>query len=362
MAEARDIGSAQASDMTGAVADVTVPTAILDSPGIQPETYHYNTDWSKWYGYFLNISRLHTAFTMKTIWTLGRGWVADPRTTVILDHISGDGKQTARGIFCNQDMVKNVNGDSYAEIIWDDAELFPLNLKPLNPANMAEVYGPKGNLIRYEQINTGKTIKFRPKDIFHLTNCRIGDQTHGISRIAPMEPGILAINEGFVDTKKVMHFQGRPYILWKLKTDDPVKIAAFVAKIDAARNLGEDMFIPDDEDIVKHEVVDINPSPFILEWQRELNNDFYRGLGMPLVLFGQAGQNESGSKIEFTGHTQVWGNDQLYFEEAVWQQLHLRIKLVTPPTLLDNLKTDEAKDANQGQEFQPNDVTAGTGR
>lgn len=83
---------------------------------------------------------------------------------------------------------------------------------------------------------------------------------------------------------------------------------------------------------------------------------------MPLVLFGQAGQNESGGKVEFTGHDQVWENDQRYIEQQVWNQLQLKINLVNPQTILNTLKSDEQKDANQGQEFQQGDLTAGAAR
>ena len=51
--------------------------------------------------------------------------------------------------------------------------------------------------------------------------------------------------------------------------------------------------------------------------------------------------------------------EQRWIEEQVWNQLRIKINLVPPVTLLDNLQTDEAKDANQGLEIQPNDVTAG---
>ncbi len=65
-------------------------------------------------------------------------------------------------------------------------------------------------------------------------------------------------------------------ILWKLKTDDPAKIASVVAKIDAARNLGEDMFIPDDDDAISYEVVQLNPSALVLQWRDDIRNKFYR--------------------------------------------------------------------------------------
>ena len=50
-----------------------------------------------------------------------------------------------------------------------------------------------------------------------------------------------------------------------------------------------------------------------------------------------------------------------YIEKQVWNQLALKIDLIPPTSLLPNLQTDEAKDANQGLELQRGDVTPGVG-
>ena len=171
-----------------------------------------------------------------------------------------------------------------------------------------------------------------------------------------MEQTILAMNENFVDMKKIMHRQARPMIMFKLGTDDTAAINAFVAKMDAAVNKGENIYIPDDKNSVAYEVVQVNISQIIMEWKTALNNQFYRAVGMPLVLFGQAGTTESGGKIEYLGHEQVFEHDQKYLEDQVWQQLQLKINLIPPTTLLNDLQTDQAKDANQGMEIQPSDM------
>ena len=109
---------------------------------------------------------------------------------------------------------------------------------------------------------TKKTInKWDQKQLVHLYNNKLIDQIHCISDIEALEETFLAGEELFKDGKKVMHHQARPWILWKLQTDDPTKISEIVAKIDKARNLGEDMFIPDDDDDIKREVVQVTPNP-----------------------------------------------------------------------------------------------------
>ena len=78
---------------------------------------------------------------------------------------------------------------------------------------------------------------------------------HGISDIDGMSDIIDADHESFVDNKKLAH--QRPMIIFKHKEDDPVKLASIVTKIDNASNLGENMHIPDNENTVAWQVVQI---------------------------------------------------------------------------------------------------------
>jgi hypothetical protein len=83
---------------------------------------------------------------------------------------------------------------------------------------------------------------------------------------------------------------------------------------------------------------------------------------LPLVIFGAAGGTESGSKMEYLAHEQIFEKDQKYLEESIWSQLFLKINLLPPTSMIDNLATDENKDANAQLGLQPNDVTAGVGK
>lgn len=82
---------------------------------------------------------------------------------------------------------------------------------------------------------------------------------------------------------------------------------------------------------------------------------------MPISIFGSSGSTESGGKIEYLGHETVFSKSQRFLEQQIWNQLYLKVKFNSPATLLENLQTDERKDANQGMEIQPSDVTAGSG-
>jgi hypothetical protein len=351
------------SNMSTIVTDITVTPQSTDGATGQDEYTWQNTKWTTYWGYFNTIPELKSALLMKATWDVGKGYETDSETRVILDHISGWGKDTFLDILFNMDLISRLSGDAYAEIIRDKETGTLLNLKVLDPESMKIVVDSKGIIKRYEQVSkiTNKTIKFEPEDIFHLSHNRLADQIHGISDIVSMEQTILAELENFTDLKKIMHRQARPMIMFKVGTDDATKIEAFKNKMDQAVLKGENIYIPDDKSTLSYEVIQLNISSTIMAWRDDIRNKFYRTLGLPLIVFGSSGSTESGGKIEYLAHEQVFSHDQLFIEEQVWNQLYLKIKLNSPVTLLENLQRDERKDANQGLEIQPNDVTAGSG-
>jgi hypothetical protein len=236
-------------------------------------------------------------------------------------------------------------------------------LKPLDPSSIKIVVDKKGLILRYEQTNkiSNQVIRFEPGDIFHLSHNRLADQIHGISDIVSMEQTILAELENFTDIKKFMHRQARPFLIFKLKTDDVTKINAFVTKVESAINKGDNVYVPDDENLLTYEVVQAGVGGDVLSWREDIRNKFYRTLGLPLIVFGNGGTTESGGKIEYLAHEQVFSHEQRFLEAQIWNQLFLKVTFNSPVTLLDNLQTDQAKDANQGFELQQSDFTAGRG-
>ena len=362
-----DIGKATASNLSS-FTEYAVDSKQLDSVGDQEETTWINAKWSQYWGYFSYVPDLKSAILMKAIWNVGKGWTADARTEVILDHITGWGKDKFSDILFNMEVIRRVNGDSFAEIMRsEDGKI--INLKPLDPSTVRIVVDRKGIIIRYEQIakvkGTNAPTKFQPEDIFHLSNNRMADQIHGISDIESVEKIILADEESFSDMKKVMHRQAKPLIMFKLGTDDQQKINAFVTKMDEATNKGENIYIPDDENAVSYEVVQVNPSAIIMQWRDDIRNKFYRTIGLPQIVPGGGGQStESESKVIYLAFEQLVEHDQRFIEDQVWEQLQLRINLIPPATLSESLQQDTAKDGGMGGQmgFQPSDMMAGAGR
>jgi uncharacterized Zn finger protein len=342
-----NISNTAQSNYRGVVTDVTVPGMTVDSPSGQEETTYQNSDWGKWWGYFNQIPDLKSAITLKSTWVVGKGYSCDDYAKVIFDYISGWGKDSFQDIMFNLDITRRIGGDAFAEIIRDEKTGTLLNLKPLNPSTVKIIVNKKGIIKRYEvTAPSGETIKFQPKEIFHISNNRLADQIHGISDIAAVEEVIKADNELFVDTKKIMHCQARPLILWKLKTDDSTKIAAFVRKVELARKLSEDLIIPDDENIISHDVIQVSPNPMIIAWHDTLRNKFYRNIGLPQIVPGAGGSStESESKVIYLAFEQIVQKEQLEWENAIWNQLQLRIKLTPPTSMSEQLQSDEGKDA-----------------
>lgn len=334
------------------------PLVDIDTALDAKETKWQNPNWTKYWGWFIAHPKVRNAILMKAIWSVGKGWEADTLVKTMLEHISGAGKESFKDILFSMEVCRRIGGDAYAEIITHNGKKLSeggklVNLKCLNPGNIAEIYGPDGMLLRYEQIQShpkkgilnkiknaigmGKVIEFDPEEIFHLSNNKIGGQIHGISDLEALEKVILADQKSFDDLMKITMFQAKPFILFKLKTDDPVKIAAFSAKIRNMRNLGEDMFIPDDENLLSWEVVQVNPSSVLMEWRADLRNEYYRCIGLPQIIPGAGGQGtESEGRVIYVAFEQIVMHEQKQIEDAIWNQLGMKVNLIHP-TLLEDL-------------------------
>jgi hypothetical protein len=361
MANTLNISNAALSNQSTVVRDYSISPMIAEGANGQGETEYFNAKWSQQWGYFNQIPDLKSAIISKVTWIIGKGYTADTDTKYILDHIKGWGKDTFDEVLFNLEITKRIGGDSYAEIIRENDTI--INLKPLNPANMKIIVDKKGIIKRYEQMSNtpnGEPVKFEPRDILHLSNNRLADQIHGISDIDAVEATLLADGESFTDCKKIFHRQAKPLIMFKLGTDDAAKISAFVAKMDQATQKGENIYIPDDDNAVSYEVVQVNPSPLLLNWRDEMRKRFYRVIGLPELLPSGGGDaTESGGKIGYLAFEQINEKDQRYLEKQLYNQLYLKINLIPPSSLAENLQGDNAKDPST---FQPSDMIAGVGR
>lgn len=333
----------------------SVDVTKIDGIGGAEEIDYFNKDWQEEWDLFNAIPKLKNAILMKAIWNTGRGYTASTRVMKELEHITGYGKQTFKQILFNMDVESMIGGDAYAEIIRDEESGIPLNLKVMNPGNVHIIRDPSGMILRYElDIGKGQKRKtFKPEQVLHKSYELLADQAHGTGIVKGLKKQILADDKLFDNIDRIVKYQSMPFVIFKVKSDDPVKIASFKAKLKDVRTDGEDLVVPDDENLLSWEVVQINPSSIILEWRADIRNEFYRAVKLPQVIVGQGGQGtESDSKVVYTAFEQIVQHEQKDWEDTIWQQLNRKINLIHPNTLLDDMQTDEQKDANQGLDAQ----------
>ena len=350
--------------------DYEVAPATLDSPTDQKETTWINTAWTQNYGYYKTIPEMKRSINVKAAWVMGKGIIADEATTMLLDTIKGNGKDTFRGILKNAFIVREIGGDSYAEQIRDNDGIL-INLKPLPPDVMQHVFNKKGRFIRFERIDrtTKKTLQsFKPEEIFYLAKNRIGDEMHGNSDFEAVKDIILRRNEAITDWQRVLHRNVDPLWIIHADTDDTTELAKIKTDWEGVRKTGETWIVP--KGVVVPELVATAPNATLnpLPWIEMQNDLFYETIGTPKIIIGNSKNfTDASSKIVYLGYEQTIKEEQLEMQEQVLSQLNLVIKLPPPASLesgaLSGTEHDELQQVNSPEipveeAVQPNDTTA----
>ncbi len=339
----------------------TTDAEDVDRAGITTETKWVNENWGTYNGYAQTHNAINAVMKKLRMWTVGKGFKADKRTTNILDKIRGWGKETFNGVIGNQISVEHSNGDSYAEIITPiGEELKPngsnlINLKPLNPGSIGHVITPQGMLEGYKQQNTdGTETPFRLNQIFHLCLNRNADEIHGTGDIKVLTTFLDKIKQVDEDMSVMFHRFVVPLVIWSLNTDDKTAMAAFKAQEKSAWNTGDNLIVPDTA--VKFELLEagkgvgkiINP----MEWRNKWTEEVIKGGGVPaLIMAIEAGTTEASSKMVYLAWQQVIEDAQRSVEDQIKAQLGLTIKYEFPARIEENLGEDEGKDSaiNKGK-------------
>lgn len=351
-----NIGTATSSSMNTTVPNYSVPLKITDAATGNEETEWQNAKASQYFGYYKTIPELKKAIDAFANYIVGRGYVADTQTSVILDHIQGWGEDTFNSIIWNMIVCKKVYGDAFAEIVRDPETDILVNLKVLDPSTIKIVCDKNGFLKHYIQTAKagGKEIKFQPEEILHLCNDRVADEIHGTSNIEACEWTILARNEAMNNWKTVLHRNINPLKIVELDTDDQTKINAFITKWETTVKDKETIFIPKGSASVT-----IPPIPLQdpLAWISYLENFFYQAVGIPrIILGGTAGETESSAKVGYTTFDQTYIREQTELAADLWAQLYIKVYFNKPASLMDNLQTDQSKDGMQGLNTQQGEM------
>ena len=348
-----------------AITNFSVDSQQTDGASEQKETTWIDNDFPQWWGYYKDkkTPEVTSAIDSKATWTIGKGFKADEITTMLLDTIKGNGKDTFNTILENAMRMMLINGNFYAEIIRDDEDNL-INLKPLDPSVMKHVISGAGMLIRFEQLSKVKGKKpkpFKPENIFYLARNRAADEMHGMGIIEKLQNVIDSKNEAMADMRTLMHWHVKPRWKHKLKTDDPTEIAAYKAKQDAAKAAGEDIYEP--FDVVESELLAVPANATLnpMAWITYLDNLFYEMAGVPKIIVGGSGEfTEASAKIAYLAFQQSVEEEQLYIEEQVLSQLNLVIDLEFPASLENELLSDNKKDG--AQNIDASETTAGEGQ
>lgn len=353
-----NITNTATGDISSVIKDYSVDSISTDSAGDQKETEWINSNWSQQLGYYKKIPELTVSVDAKATWTVGKGFIADEDTTLIIDQIKGFGKDTFNTILENAIRTYHIGGDAFLEIIKDNEKL--INLKPLDPSRMKIIANKKGIIKRYEQVGNNKP--FKVDQILHFSRNRIADEIHGVSMIDAVEEIILMRNEAMADYRKLLHRNVYPVRIWHLDTDVPSKILAFKAKVATCKSEHEDIFIPKGAVETEIAAVPSNSTLNPLPWIRELNQYFFQATGVPQIIVGGSSElTEASCKISYLAFQQTIEEEQLYIEEQVGLQLGLTIELEFPASLENEMLSDKPKvegnEIENEKATQPNDTT-----
>ncbi len=358
-----------ASNLTNAMTDFSVDSQSTDGATDQKETAWINTQddvtFEDALGYYKDakIPEITSVIDAKATWTVGKGFIADETTTMLLDTIKGFGFDTFNTILENAMRTMLVGGNFYAEIVRDDEDNL-INLKPINPAIIKHVANREGTIIRFEQVDkNGKQIgeNIKPEKIFYLPRNRIADEIHGRGIIQKLKLIMDMKNEAMADQKTTMHRFVVPRWIIKLDTDDTSKIAAEKTKWDKANANGENMYVPMGSVEVEQMAIAPNATLNPLAWINYLDNLFYETAGIPKIILGGSGEfTEASAKIAYLAFQQGVEEEQLFIEEQVLSQLNLIIELEFPASLENELLSDQKKDG--AQNIDASETTAGKGQ
>lgn len=334
----------------------TTSNKDVDRADLGGKTVWPNVNWTKYNGYYEEHISVKAVINKLGMWSVGKGFKADKKTTNLLKKIKGWGKDTFNGIIANQLRVEHSNGDSYAEIITKDGEELKengsnlINLKPLNPESMGHVVGEDGILERYKQKNLdGTETPLRLNQVFHLCLNRNADEVHGTGDIKALMLFLDKIKQLDEDMAVMFHRFVVPLIIWKLNTDDPAAIATFKNAEKIAVNKGGNMIIP--EAAVDWKLLEsgvgVGKTLDPMAWRNKWTEEVIKGGGVPaLIMAIEAGTTEASSKMVYLAWQQVIEDSQRQVEDQILAQLGLTIKYEFPARIEENLGEDEGKDGN----------------
>ena len=329
-----------------------------DTDGASVTETYYIPDFPKWNGFYREVGEFKKVVNKFASWTFGRKIKADKNNQAKLDKIRGTGKESARTVSKNAWRVAMICGDSFAHIITDRQGRLT-NLKPLNPGKVAIVANSSGIIIAFEQtLGDGKTMRYDPEEIYHLSYDREADEIHGIPLPEAIESLLESRKEGLRDLRTLYHRTVKPILFYEAETDDLKKLNSLETTINSAFKDSESIVISKG---VVGEIKRSSSPQFSgndinsLKYLKFLIRVFVTDLGMPEVVMGWGEETtEASAKVIITSYEQEIWDMKIYNEEAAKIQLNIEYEIEPAPSLMDELQKDTAKDGPE-KAVQSND-------
>lgn len=360
-----DLNKATSTTLATTVSDYAVTQVSPDSPRDQDETYYDITDFTKWWGYYKKHPDLKSAIDSLAIWATGLGYETDDITRATLKMVTGWGNDSFDDILFNLFVMKKIAGDSFAEIITHNGKAISeggklINIKPLNPEFVRIVANRKGKIIRYEYRTVSKDSenkKFKPNQILHLCNERVGDEIHGQSVPESVEDEIATIKEIMQDIRRVLH-RSTIRVMY-IDSEDTTKLNHIKSEYSSAISTGELMLIPAKKGEAEFQDLPAINMDSHMKHLDKLNNRFYEVVKIPRVIATSENYTEAGSKVGFLTFEPIYTHEQVLLENDLAKQLGIVLKFNRPPSLSGMMQQSEQ--ANTGQtNFQPSELNPRT--
>lgn len=354
-----DLRQTTTSSMKGSVPNYQIMPMRIDSSTIE-ENYWYNDKFTKYLGAYKKMPQIKQSVDSFNMWAFGKGYEADPSTKVRLQKINGWGEETFSSIIEGLGKIADINGDAYAEKVYDEETGELVNLKTQNPETVRHVTDAKGMLIRYDVWDalSGEWKEIKPAKMFHISAGRIAGEGHGTSRVESVLWIVEAKQEAMNDWRRILH---RSTIrVLEVDLDDRDTQNTINTQYAAAVKNGEILLLPKQSDGKETKFQDLAPPPVetFLPWIRYLDSIFYKAFGVPEVILGGAQEyTEAGSKVGYLTFEVPYTCKQREMEDDILNQLGFKVKFNRPASLKEDMQQSEA--ANTGQlGFQPNEMMA----
>lgn len=360
-----NVSNTTTTQLNTGVANYSIASQSLDYANSgEGDTYWYFSEATQNIGYYKNDAALKSGIDTLATYTTGRGWSADSiEQEVTLNHITGWGEDSFDSIIWNLEVMKNIVGDSFAEIIRDDnsdSNSRLINLKPISPERVRLVIAPNGLIKHYDILVKGEWKELKRERMLHLCNGRIGDEIHGISRVTALKWIIDARNECMADWRRISH-RSSIRVLY-VDVTNTAKINSIRTQYKEGISKGEVLILPGKKGEIEFEDLKLPDVNAFLNWIQYLENFFYQVLGIPKAVMGGAvAVSEGNSKVGILSWEQIYLTEQRLLEQDIWNQLNIKIKFNSPNSISGNMQSNEEKNTSQTN-FQPKDTAVTGGR